>query len=353
MPILLRGLLVALSTLSLGVLLWVGTFFLPYPVYLAASYALFALLLLFSALFKSKERRFIEKLFLWEALLLFLLIMAIRLPSYALSGILLEKLPAIFMVLLWAFWVKGWRVSSLGLTFWKFPEQVLVGLSFALLYWILYQATFALYTWVTSGIATFYFFNYSQDVPEGIPLDPVSFLIVLFLYSNFAEELFFRGFLLKEVYREKRKTLSFFLLQAALFSLYHINYALFPGEGKGVDWAYLGFYVAWTFLFGIGFGFAYLISGSVISTTILHVLGNVMQSNWILLFYPLSQKGSPYPQETALAFRESIVRPALILNAFLFALVLGMIWFLRRGRGRIAPGVNAAPGQGSEDPHYR
>jgi|YelNatPaOPRAMG01_1025707.scaffolds.fasta_scaffold00936_27 membrane protease YdiL (CAAX protease family) len=343
MPLFLRGFLIVLSTLFLGVLLWTGSLFLPYPFYLVSSYAIFAFFLLFAAFFKSKEKKFLEKLFPWEALILFLLIMSIRLPSYALSGILLEKLPAIFLVLLWALWIKGWSASSLGLSLKKFPKQILLGLGFALLYWILYQATFALYTWTNSGVWAFSLFNYPQDVPRGIPLDPVSFLIALFLYSNFAEELFFRGFLLKEVHEGRRKPLPFFLFQASLFSLYHVNYALFPGQGKGVDWPYLGFYLIWTFLFGIGFGFAYLISESVISTTILHVLGNIMQSNWILLFYPLSQKGKPYPQESALAFRESIVRPALILDALIFALVLGAIWFAgKRARGTIRS-VNAAP----------
>ncbi|MGB9553395.1 MAG: CPBP family intramembrane glutamic endopeptidase, partial [bacterium] len=239
---------------------------------------------------------------------------------------------------------KGWKISSLGLNLNKFPRQVLKGLSFALLYWVLYQATFALYTWIASGVSGVAFFNYPQDVPQGIPFDPLTFLVALFLYSNFAEELFFRGFLLKETLEGERKTFMFFGLQAVLFCLYHVNYGLFPGQGKGVDWPYLGFYLIWTFLFGIGFGFAYLISGSVISTTILHVLGNIMQSNWILLFYPRSLRGNPYPQETAIAFRESIVRAALILDALVFALALGAIWFWRkRTRGTIRS-VDATPG---------
>ncbi|MCR4428383.1 MAG: CPBP family intramembrane metalloprotease [Caldiserica bacterium] len=346
----LKAFLVILLTFSLGALLFLGTFFLSFSHFFLFTYILFAVILTFPALYKGKGGELKDKLLLGEAVLLFLLIMAIRLPSYAITGFLLEKLPAILLVLFWALLVKGWRTSSLGLSLRKFPKQVFLGLGFALIYWVLYQGTFAVYSALFGGISSFLFYDYPQSVPPGTPLSPLLFLFALFLYSNFAEELFFRGFLLKEVPENKKRGFSLFLLQALLFGLYHINYALFPREGGGVDWAYMAFYISWTFLFGIGFGFAYLLSGSVISTTILHVLGNIMQSNWIILFVPPGNVPSPYLLDAAVAFRESIVRPVLILNAGLFSLVLGGVWFLKSRRKGFLPIVNGPSGEGREDP---
>lgn len=346
----LKGFIVILLTFSLGALLFLGIFFLSFSQFLLFTYIFFALILLFSALLKGKQGQFKEKLLLGEAILLFLLIMAIRLPSYAITGFLLEKLPALLLVLFWALWVKGWRISSLGLSLKKLPRQITLGLGFALIYWVLYQGTFAAYSALSGGISSFLFYNYPQSVPPGIPLSPILFLFSLFLYSNFAEELFFRGFMLKEITENKKRGFSLFLFQALLFGLYHVNYALFPQEGRGVDWTYMAFYISWTFLFGIGFGFAYLLSGSVISTTILHVLGNIMQSNWIVLFIPSRNVPSPYLIDMAVAFRESMVRPALILNAFLFSIVLGAVWFLKTRRANSASIVDGSPGKGGKYP---
>gem|GEM_PF-1269924 len=347
-----KALLIILSSLVLAGFLWVSVVFLPFSSFLILTYSIFGVLLISAAFIGPQVAGKPRSLSLWEALLLFLIIMAIRLFSYAESGLLLEKIPMVLVVLFWAFSVKGWGASQIGLTLKKLPLQLFLGLGFAALYWILYQATFALYTATSSGLSGVFLFSYPQELPRSISLDPVTFLLVIFFYSNFAEELLFRGLLLKEALQGGRRFLLFFLFQALLFGLYHVNYALFPVEGGGIDWPFLGFYVAWTFLFGIGFAFAYLISRSVLSNTILHVLANVMQSNWLFLFLPSSSgKAAGSLVDAALVFRESIVRPALVINALIFATVLGGIWFFfkRKSGVRAAPGMNLSSGQGSED----
>jgi len=267
-----------------------------------------------------------------EAVLLFLLILSIRLPGFATQQILPEKVPMIFLVLFWAIWRNCWSLKDLGLQRARLLRQVLFGLGFVLLYWLLYQGVFALYTWVDVGIASVQWWTYPLAQAPIAGMDPLFFLALLFLFSNFAEELFFRGFLLREVRFGSRSLWGPFLFQALLFGLYHINYGLFPRGGGGPEWGYLGWYLAWTFLFGLGFGFAYLLSGSLISNTIFHVCANLLQSTAILLFVPV-QSAFPTPVD----YRNASIGIVLLIVTALFALILGILYALQRRKQRARP----------------
>ena len=266
---------------------------------------------------------------LWEGLLLFVVILAIRLPGYATTGLLPEKVPLIVATFLWIRWIHGWSWAEVGWSGHRLGRQILYGLGFVLLYWLLYQGVFALYTWVDVGIASVHWWTYPLEQTPIAGMDPLLFVTLLFLFSNFAEELFFRGFLLREVRFGSRSLWGPFLFQALLFGLYHINYGLFPAGGGGPEWGYLGWYLAWTFLFGLGFGFAYLLSGSLISNTIFHVSANLMQSTAILLFVPVR---SAFP--TPVDYRNASVGIVLLIVTGLFALVLGILYALQRRKQR-------------------
>jgi len=266
---------------------------------------------------------------LWEGLLLFAVILAIRLPGYATAGLLPEKAPLIVATFLWIRWIHGWSWADVGWSGHRLGRQILFGLGFVLLYWLLYQGVFALFTGLDVGIARVQWWTYPPAQAPIPGMDPLLFAALLFLFSNFAEELFFRGFLLREVRFGSRSLWGPFLFQAILFGLYHINYGLFPAGGGGPEWGYLGWYLAWTFLFGLGFGFAYLLSGSLISNTIFHVAANLMQSTAILLFVPVR---SAFP--TPVDYRNASVGIVLLIVTGLFTLVLGILYALQRRQQR-------------------
>jgi len=314
------------TALATGV--YLASNYLSYPNFVLLIY--FLLALVFSAFllypFKIKE----IPLSLQEAFLLFILIMLIRLSSYATKGMLLEKLPMILLVFLWAFPLKGWKWSELGLRSKGLWQQISLGLALAALYYFLYHLIFFIFSIANYQISNFSFYSYPQsDIPWEI--SPAIWQAIVYLYANFAEELYFRGFLLRGVIKEKTWIKNFFF-QALLFGLYHMNYGLFTHSG--VDFPFLCWYVVWTFLFGLGFGLAYFLTSSIISTTILHVLSNLFQANWIVLFLP-----SGGGQAQALAFRESMSQYALLADAVLFTLVLFGLCFFRARRPKITSGT--------------
>lgn len=160
-------------------------------------------------------------------------------------------------------------------------------------------------------------------------LDPLLFSFFLFLFSNFAEELYFRGFLLKEAHEARGWRLwRLFLFQSLLFGFYHINYGLFPQNGGGMDLPFLFWYLAWAGLFGVAFGFAFLTTRSLVANTIFHVLANMIQSFWLMIFVPRQAM----PGQTPLEYRDSILLPALLINAVLFALITWSIWYFSKSR---------------------
>ncbi len=265
-----------------------------------------------------------------EGLLLFAIIMSIRLPSYASMGMLLEKVPTILLVLLWSFYLRGWKAGDLGLSLRKFWKQVLQGAGFALLYWLLYHATIGLYTAFDRGISSLGF-EFIPDVSVySLFSHPLLSAFFLFLFSNFAEELYFRGFLLKEAHAARGcRFWRLLLFQSLLFGFYHINYGLFPQNGGGADLPFLFWYLAWTGLFGVAFGFAFLVTRSLVANAIFHVLANMMQSFWIVVFIPTELRG-----QTPFEYRDTILLTALLINAVLFALISWAIWYLKESGSR-------------------
>jgi membrane protease YdiL (CAAX protease family) len=328
---LLIGSAILLLAWALGAGLWLAGQLLPAPFYVVTAYGLIGFLVLALSLPPHRAGSIARPLPAWQALLLFLVVMSIRLPSYASLGLLAEKVPTIVMVALWARFVLGWRAADLGLSWKRMPRQVLLGLGLALLYWVLFQGGYAAVTAWELGIISVQW--YSMPVAETYPgFDSLLLVALSFLYSNFAEELFFRAFLLRDAIRTLGWRLAGpFLLQAALFGLYHVNYGLFPNPGQAgpIDAGFLFWYVAWTALFGVGFGFVYLWSGSVVTATILHVLSNLFAGNAMLLFMP--QRG--YIQGNvwgALSYHQAAQPRALLLVAVAFDLVLFLLW--RRSR---------------------
>ncbi len=121
------------------------------------------------------------------------------------------------------------------------------------------------------------------------PLGLFTIVIALkFLFGNFAEELFFRGFV-----QTKLKKVSGFwialLVQSALFALYHINYALWYG-GSDV-FTYILWYLLFTFIFGLGMGMIFELTNSVIVTTILHAAYNFFFVSINLVPQPVTSSG--------------------------------------------------------------
>lgn len=219
----------------------------------------------------------------WLPILVYFgMIMAVRLPLYRLTGRLWDKVPMLSIALFAALVVEGAPAASLGLRarrWWGHIALGLVGWGFI---WLVVAGQRA--TWAAAlGRLTA-----PQLIIRAAATLPLTF--PLLLLGNFAEELFFRGYVLTRLRSSYGLTVAM-LGQALLFGLYHINYNLFPP-----DFIRMGMYVLFTFTFGLAAAYLYLASGSLIAPTIAHVLYNqTIPGRLFALEFPQAGTGTNLP----------------------------------------------------------
>ena len=89
--------------------------------------------------------------------------------------------------------------------------------------------------------------------------DRLAQLIVIVFVAGIAEELFFRGLLLRGLLRSINPIVAL-VISSALFSILHLNWAQIPG----------------TFLLGFGFGLLVYVTGSIIPAIVAHMANNAI-----------------------------------------------------------------------------
>lgn len=196
---------------------------------------------------------------------IFGLIMLSRITIYWLTGGVWEKAAMVVITVGTITILERSSLAVYGLHFKNWLNQLIWTISGFSVMWIFMSLTSMIGPMIAGVQVVGFSFN----------VEPMSlFTIILavkFLFGNFAEELFFRGFV-----QTKLKKVSGFwialLVQSALFALYHINYAIWYGGSDVVT--YILWYLHFTFIFGLGMGMIFELTNSIVVTTILHAAYN-------------------------------------------------------------------------------
>lgn len=203
---------------------------------------------------------------IFTILIFFGLIMLVRITGYWYNNMFAEKAGIIALTVSSIVLIDRSTVRYFGVQFDKPFTQILWALSAIAIIW--------------SGFALFWF-----GVPLLLGLKTTGILIetpvfnsrffiyaLLLVFWNFAEELFFRGYVLVKLEQSVRFWLSL-VISSVLFGLYHVNYVL---SYKGSDpLGYIFAYILFCTLFGVGMGLLFKLTKSVIVTTTVHVFWNL------------------------------------------------------------------------------
>lgn len=194
---------------------------------------------------------------------LFAAIMVLRLHLYGTTGQIWGKAPMLVLTLAAALGYEGWGWDDLGLHARRLGSQVALGVLACLWMWVLITASFLLADLVFVGS-----FRVGWAEPEVAGLAVVG-LSLRFLQGNFAEELFFRGYLLRR-WGKALGPLGSLWGQALLFGLFHVNYHLFPVQPLPL----LG-YVLFSGGFGLAMGIITQRTGSLVPASMAHPFYNL------------------------------------------------------------------------------
>jgi len=231
------------------------------------SIAFIAIVLLFSILFSWRVTKqtslmfYVHSSFKMEfitILLAFSLIFLTRFGIYWLTYGVWEKAGMIVLSFMLITFVDRTKLIDYGLALRYLGRQLVWSIGSITGVWLIFAFVSVILPIVLGLSVTSYTLN-------TIPIN-LSILLPLgmFLLGNFAEEIFFRGYIQTKL---KRFGLSkAILIQAAFFGLYHLNYML---TTNGSTLSFIG-YIFFTFLFGIFVGLLFELTGSVIVTTFVH-----------------------------------------------------------------------------------
>jgi membrane protease YdiL (CAAX protease family) len=237
--------------------------------------------------------------------LLSVMIMAPRLGLYWYSREIWAKAPMIVLVLGLVFWTEGGGLGSVGLKRMGLGRLVWVtvvgvvafrlttGLTELIFYSGFADVTGVQFAWQYyepwwRGIG-FHHWPYQSWAGWQTAVD-----VWDFVFGNFAEELFFRGYLLSRLERTMGWTKAL-IVQALLFGLFHVNYDLFPFE----LWPMVG-YVFMAAAFGVLMGLLVRYSRTLVVAALVHPMSNLgvlwvgaqyagYHGGWLgfLAYYPL------------------------------------------------------------------
>ncbi len=196
---------------------------------------------------------------------LFAAIMAVRLAVYSEDHFIFGKATTILLVVLWVLRYERAKLTEVGLTFRRLGAQLAVGFIALLLYRVLELVTYTVTPYLLGSHPTGLRFVWWWPTPV--------WQILSFAYGNFAEELFFRGYVQAKLDRAARTKVALALaivIQSLLFGLYHMNYDLFPYRPLHLLW-----YIIFAGTFGFIMALFYRATGSVVVSAVAHPLWNM------------------------------------------------------------------------------
>lgn len=207
----------------------------------------------------------------------FAAIMALRLYVFGTTGQIWGKGPMLALTLAVALGYEGWDWADLGLApaaggdlyrrakvrpVWL-ARQLALGVLACLWMWAIIAASHLVADWLLVGAV-----EVAWQRPEVTGL-AVAGLTLRFLQGNFAEELFFRGYVLR-AWEKALGPRASLLGQALLFGFFHVNYHLFPPQPLP-----LLMYVLFSGAFGLAMGIITRSAGSLIPAAMAHPFYNL------------------------------------------------------------------------------
>jgi membrane protease YdiL (CAAX protease family) len=196
-------------------------------------------------------------------------IMLVRLLGYWQEYVLAEKAGMIALSISAIVLIDRSSPIYFRLRFDGIMMQILWFVAGAAIFWI----GFAIYRF---GVPIIFGFDTTGVIIELPEINPAFFYLLLaFLSGNFAEELFFRGYIQTKL-EQSRGFCMALLVQAGLFAIYHINYILSYRGSDSVG--YIAMYLLFTGLFGIGMGLFFKLSKSILAATLVHAFWNFFLS---------------------------------------------------------------------------
>jgi membrane protease YdiL (CAAX protease family) len=231
-------------------------------------------------------------------------VLATRYIVFYITGGIWEKSAMIVLTFMLITYIDRNKLIDYGLTIHFTGRQIVWALSSLFSVWCIHFLTYILMPMIMGVTIT----SFTFDLPHASEISIVT--IILFLVGNFAEELFFRGYV-----QTKLKRFGLYqaiIIQSLFFALYHLNY-LISHSGSPISFAG---YIFFTFLFGIFMGLLFELSGSILVTTFIHAGANILFSH--ISIYPVSvlSDGSHYIYP--LSYSTSVV----VLIAILFFMVV-------------------------------
>lgn len=194
---------------------------------------------------------------------LFAVIMVLRLYLYGTTGQVWGKAPMLVLTLAAALGYEGWHWDDLGLPARRVATQIALGALACLWTWVLITASYLLTDLVFVGSVAV---GWAKPEVTGLA---VLGLALRFLQGNFAEELFFRGYLL-HAWEKPLGRLGSLLGQALFFGLFHVNYYLFPPRPIPIL-----MYVLFSAAFGLAMGIITRRAGTLIPAAMAHPFYNL------------------------------------------------------------------------------
>ena len=173
---------------------------------------------------------------------LFILALSVRIPSVLLFGMPYEKTPLIYLVILTVLIIEKADVSAFGFK----TRNIWKSLLFGFLFFV-----------ILDGLASLSFYLLIHVFTSQIPVQSYNILPFILtmpfmtLCVGISEEGLFRGYMqthLERFYSSKQAI----VIQAILFGVWHFVWDLYPFNP-----AHMIFYVGFTFLVGLLFGYFY------------------------------------------------------------------------------------------------
>ncbi|MEM3824491.1 MAG: type II CAAX endopeptidase family protein [Candidatus Bathyarchaeia archaeon] len=200
------------------------------------------------------------------ALALFFLAMMARVPSVLLFNMPYEKAPLIYLLTLTIILVERTDLSAFGFKAQKMTRALLCGATFFIIFQgtILFVQCLMVYAFTNqTAISSFDFSLFLFSMPFQVLLVGIS------------EEGLFRGYI--QTRMERFGVFKAVLFQAALFGFWHFVWYISPFNLFGILQ-----YVAFTFLFGMFFGYFYSKARNLAPLVLFHGLWNSFQYGMIM-----------------------------------------------------------------------
>lgn len=249
-------------------------------------------------------------------LVLFVCVMAVRTLGFWQEYVLAEKAGMIALSISSILLIDRSCPSYFGLRFNKILTQLLWYVAGFAVIWVGFALIHIIAPMILGLKSTSIFFELPKANLESL------YFLLMYLFGNFAEEIFFRGYIQTKL-EQSTGFIFALLIQSVLFALYHIIY-LFTYRGSD-PLGYIGIYLLFTMLFGIGVGMFYKLSRSILAATLLHASWNFFITKRLLIPKVMIENGK--------VFWDSGGWDYMVATVF-FVIVMAILLYIRCRKAR-------------------